>query len=92
MKQIAIAVLLLAVAGCATEGPLRTPAWTGSLPSAAPPPEMPAPSPPPPANDLMPRFVLPATGGAPVTAIPLGGSIYQPLTGGPPIIATPLGP
>jgi len=40
----------------------------------------------------MPRFVLPATGGAPVTAIPLGGSIYQPLTGGPPIIATPLGP
>lgn len=44
----------------------------------------------PPAEDNSPRFVIPATGGAPVIAIPLGGSIYLPVTGGAPIDGIPI--
>jgi hypothetical protein len=37
---------------------------------------------------MAPKFVVPVTGGPPVTAIPLGGNFYLPVTGGPPIVAT----
>jgi hypothetical protein len=39
-----------------------------------------------------PRLVLPATGGPPVLAIPLGGGIYLPVTGGIPTPGTPISP
>jgi hypothetical protein len=33
--------------------------------------------------------VIPATGGAPLLGIPLGGNLYLPATGGPPIVGIP---
>jgi hypothetical protein len=33
-----------------------------------------------------PQLVTPATGGAPVLAMPIGGTLYMPVTGGPPIV------
>jgi hypothetical protein len=35
-----------------------------------------------------PQLVIPATGGAPVLATPIGGDMYLPVTGGPAIIGT----
>ncbi len=43
-------------------------------------------------QSMGPRVVLPATGGAPVIAIPLGGNIYLPVTGGEPVIGIPIAP
>jgi len=40
----------------------------------------------------VPRLVIPATGGAPVMAIPLGGDIYLPITGEPPVPGIPVSP
>jgi hypothetical protein len=48
--------------------------------------------PAPPAESSGPRLVVPATGGPPVMAIPLGGGLYLPVTGGPPVPGTPVGP
>jgi hypothetical protein len=53
-------------------------------PASAPPPASPS------APDTSPRLVIPATGGPPVMAIPVGGSTFQPVTGGPPITGTPV--
>ena len=39
-----------------------------------------------------PGLVIPATGGAPIMAIHLGGAVYQPLTGGAPVVGIPVGP
>jgi hypothetical protein len=33
-----------------------------------------------------PQVVIPATGGAPELATPVGGDMYIPVTGGPPIV------
>jgi hypothetical protein len=43
-------------------------------------------------QSMAPRVVLPATGGAPVITIPLGGNIYLPVTGGEPVIGIPTAP
>jgi len=92
MKSIAIAVLLVAIAGCATRGPI------GSAAAAAPWASMPSASAAIPSasqpgqDDFMPKLVIPVTGGAPVTAIPLGGNLYQPVTGGPPVPGMPISP
>ena len=43
------------------------------------------------ADSHSPRLVLPATGGAPVMAIPLGGKVYLPVKGGKPITGTAIG-
>ena len=56
-----------------------------------------APSPPTfPASSIdenkMPRIILPATGGAPIIGIPIGGNIFLPSTGGPPVIGIPTSP
>jgi hypothetical protein len=40
-------------------------------------------------EDMGPRLVVPATGGPPVMATPVGGGMYVPVTGGPPIPGTP---
>jgi hypothetical protein len=42
--------------------------------------------------NMMPRLVIPATGGPPVTGIPVGGNLYIPVTGGAPIVGIPIGP
>lgn len=41
-------------------------------------------------DDMSPRMVEPATGGAPVLATPVGGGVYEPATGGSPIPGTAL--
>jgi hypothetical protein len=45
-----------------------------------------------PAADMAPRMVIPATGGAPILGIPVGGGLYIPVTGGAPIPGTPVTP
>jgi hypothetical protein len=78
--MLAILVPLLVSSGCATGyGAQQSDGWAEQA-SAAPSPE------------TGPRLVLPATGGAPVMAIPLGGGVYLPVTGEPPVVATPLTP
>lgn len=47
---------------------------------------------PAPAADMAPRLVIPATGGAPVLGLPIGGGLYIPVTGGAPIPGTPVTP
>jgi hypothetical protein len=37
-----------------------------------------------------PTLVIPAAGGPPVMAIPVGGGLYQPTTGGAPVPGTPV--
>ena len=39
-----------------------------------------------------PALVLPASGGAPLMAIPLGANVYLPVTGGPPVTGIPITP
>ena len=46
----------------------------------------------PAADNSSPGLVIPATGGAPLLAIPVGGNQYLPVTGGPPITGIPTGP
>ncbi|HUB07871.1 MAG TPA: hypothetical protein VMB50_12750 [Myxococcales bacterium] len=70
-------------------------AWgTASAPSPAFPssaaPSFQAPFPAAPSMGL--HTVMPATGGAPVFATPLGGNLYMPVTGGAPIFGTSLTP
>lgn len=88
MKSIAIAVLLTAIAGCAIQGPIGGSAAvpSASMPSASPSASLPG------QDDFMPKLVIPVTGGAPVTAIPLGGNLYLPVTGGPPVPGLPISP
>lgn len=44
------------------------------------------------APNNLPQQILPASGGPPVIAIPIGGNLYLPVTGGEPIVGTPLFP
>lgn len=43
-------------------------------------------------SSLGPHMVLPATGGMPKLAIPLGGNVYQPVIGGMPVVGMSLSP
>src|SRR5262245_7811942 len=90
-STFALAVsLILAGAGCADHRPhdQRGPAGPSIVPdSSAPTPTASLPD-----QNIGPRFIIPATGGLPVLALPLGGDIYQPVTGGAPIIGIPTGP
>lgn len=45
-----------------------------------------------PTDPNSPRLIIPATGGAPVLATPLGGGLYLPVTGGAPVPGTPVHP
>ena len=89
---------LLVITGCASLGSLQGGSAGGGSPTApalhpapdpSPAPASPSPSP---GNDMMPRMIIPATGGPPVLGIPLGGSIFQPATGGLPVFGIPLFP
>jgi hypothetical protein len=79
--------LLLAMAGCVPIDtmPGNRQAEAGESQAATPSTDSGAPN-------NAPRLVIPATGGAPVVAIPLGGNLYLPVTGGPPVPGTPIGP
>ena len=90
MKNASMLILaLLGTAGCATMGAVPSNQTVDtSSPSATTPAPMPATSPDP----NMPRLVIPATGGAPTMAIPLGGTLYLPVTGGPPVVGIPITP
>jgi hypothetical protein len=91
---LALLLVLSATAGCVTQSMVA-----GSPGSAGPsfletasdpfPPTLAGPSPD---QNMMPRLVIPSTGGAPVIGIPVGGDLYLPVTGGAPIPGMPVGP
>jgi hypothetical protein len=96
MKAVAALTLVaLAITGCAAQGGVRIPtpgadsAAAGASTSTAIPDTTLAPTQQP---NLGPRLILPASGGTPVFAIPLGGDIYLPVTGGVPVIGIALTP
>ena len=92
MKTIlALLLVLSATAGCATQG------WVAAGPGNTEPSFVetasdPFPPTPPQIPNMMPRLVIPATGGPPVIGIPVGGDLYIPVTGGPPIPGMPVSP
>jgi hypothetical protein len=94
----ALGITVLTLAGCASLGPVQegnAPVASPVLATASPTPPLPPPSPFPSSNDsMLPRMIIPATGGPPVLGIPLttGGNIFLPVTGGPPVIGMPLLP
>ncbi|HEY1815349.1 MAG TPA: hypothetical protein VGG74_23535 [Kofleriaceae bacterium] len=56
--------------------------------SSFPPPSTPLPTTAP-VQSMAPQVVVPATGGPPVVATPVGGNVYVPVTGGAPITGIP---
>jgi hypothetical protein len=94
---LACCLVVVAGAGCVTSGPgSSAPGSAGSLTGAAASGVVSAPDPFPaplqaPAN-FGPQLIIPVTGGPPVMALPLGGTLYQPLTGDPPVTGMPLFP
>ena len=92
MKTLmALLLVLSATTGCATQGLVAgSPANSGpSFVDTAPDPFPPTP---PQIPNMMPRLVIPVTGGPPVIGIPVGGDLYVPVTGGPPIPGMPVSP
>lgn len=94
--EIKLGMLLACVlaTGCAAIGGPNGAAVPASASNAAGASPFPAPDPFPSMQqpDGIPRIVIPATGGAPVIGIPLGGNIFQPVTGGAPVIGIPTSP
>ena len=93
MKIIWASILVLSATGCITlSGIPSSQRSTGaSLDSPAATPSAPTP-PISQTQSIGPRLVIPATGGAPVMGIHLGGSLYLPVTGGPPVVGMPIAP
>jgi hypothetical protein len=92
MKNSLLLILICSTAGCATVGggPGLSTYPESSADEATSPPTTIAPSNQ--GQDVSPRFIIPATGGAPVIGIPLGGNMFLPVTGGAPVIGIPTGP
>ena len=92
MKTFFALLLVLSVtAGCATQSMIaRSPETTASSFQEA----VSDPFPPIPSQNqnMMPRLVIPSTGGPPVMGIPVGGDLYIPVTGGAPIPGMPISP
>jgi hypothetical protein len=90
---IPLLLVISAITGCATQGLVaRSPgnADPSFQESASDP--FPSTAAPSQSQDMMPRLVIPLTGGAPVIGIPVGGNLYIPVTGGPPIPGMPVSP
>ena len=94
MKSVLPFVLVFAATGCAALGPIQgNPGNTGSALDEAT-----STSPgvttvfPPQDATSGPRLIIPATGGAPVVGIPVGGSFFVPVDGGPPVVGMPITP
>jgi hypothetical protein len=93
MKTSLLLIMVCSTAGCATLG--TGPQTDVNPVSAATETTISAPTTitsPIQDQDMSPRFIIPATGGAPVIGIPLGGNIFLPVTGGAPVIGIPTGP
>jgi hypothetical protein len=87
----ALFLVLFAATGCATQNMIvRSPETSDATFQ----PAVPDPFPPMPSQNqnMMPRLVIPSTGGPPVIGIPIGGDLYIPVTGGAPIPGMPIGP
>jgi hypothetical protein len=90
MKSVWGLILFLSLAtGCATTGTVQTNqrshgSWSGAPSSSASFPSQ--------ELNTGPRLILPASGGPPVLALPLGGGVYLPLTADPPVVGIPLAP
>jgi|GEM_PF-6868765 hypothetical protein len=78
-RRLLILPILLVMAGCA-----RIDTTPDDPQAVADEPQAAAPSTNSAGQDMSPRLVIPATGGPPVVAIPLGGNLYLPVTGGAP--------
>lgn len=93
-------VALFTITGCVSLGTMQGETGSRASPTAVAPDITPVASPiaPPPSpfsaqgNDMLPRMIIPATGGTPVLGIPLGGSLFLPAAGGAPVIGIPLEP
>ncbi len=88
---IALLLILSATTGCATQsivarGPGNT-GWSFQDNASDPFPPTSAQN-----QNMMPRLIIPSTGGPPVIGIPVGGDLYIPVTGGAPIPGMPIGP
>jgi hypothetical protein len=91
-----LGLVLSATAGCATIGPVPSDQGSASSrPDATSSPSLfstQGPDTTPSLPDMSPRLILPAGGGPPVMAIPLGGNVYLPLNADPVTVGIPLSP
>ena len=78
-------ILVLSASGCATPGMVQSYRQSDPFPATSS-------APPFPQEDSSPKLILPAGGGPPVMAIPLGAGVYLPLTADPPTAGIPLTP
>jgi hypothetical protein len=94
MKGLLALILVSMTAGCASFGrlPSNHRGDGSSLDATHSMPATPMAASSSQTHNIGPSLVLPATGGAPVMAIQLGGNIYQPVTGGPPVVGMRLTP
>lgn len=90
MKPVWTLILVLSsIAGCATIGTIPSHEVSGPsrFDEISSPPLFPTQG-----ADTTPRLILPAGGGSPVMAIPLGGNVYLPLNADPVTAGIPLSP
>jgi hypothetical protein len=92
MKTFALLILICATAGCATLGAVPGTPVNGESAAAEPTTSDSTIAAPFQDQDTGPRIIIPATGGAPVLGIPLGGDMFLPVTGGAPVIGISTGP
>ena len=94
MKALMLMILVFSISGCATPGPVSGAQGRSgyTVEAAATDSASAAIAPPFQDQNIGPRIIIPATGGAPVIGIPLGGNIYLPVTGGAPVIGIPITP
>ena len=91
---IPFVLIVFAATGCATLGPIQgDPGSTGSAYDEARSTSAAVTTLSPPQDENTgPRLIVPATGGAPVIGIPVGGNLFLPVTGGPPVVGIPTSP
>jgi hypothetical protein len=90
---IPFVLIVFAVTGCATLGPMGDPGSTGSAYDEARSASAAVTTLSPPQDENTgPRLIVPATGGAPLIGIPVGGNLFLPVTGGPPVVGIPTSP
>jgi len=89
---IPVGLVILALAGCATLGPIQAGAAgaDSGFEPASPAADV---TPFPPQNqNIGPQLIIPFDGGTPVIGIPVGGDLFLPVTGGPPVVGISTSP